>query len=233
MINKDGDVNGEKISKYLYDFETQQSQPVVGDEDKKIHVVNLCIAHKICSICFNERDFSVRCVSCGIRKFIFDREPVHQLVDLIMNFVESSTKLFVSHTMPLGSIRTLYLNLSLINMGNKKKPSLILNGSKIILMEFDNVKFIDSLLYFHLPLSNLPKAYGLPDISKGNFCHLFTTPENQNYVCPIPAIEMFSPDTMSKKSRDFQNGTMNVYRKVKSSISRKKWFLIVQMMFVF
>ena len=87
-------------------------------------------------------------------------------------------------------------------MGNKKKPSLILNGSKIILMEFDNVKFIDSLLYFHLPLSNLPKAYGLPDISKGNFCYLFNTPENQNYVGPIPPIEMFSPDTMSKKSRE-------------------------------
>ena len=71
VINKDNDVNGGKIRKYLYvfhDFETRGSQLVldVADEDKKIHVVNLCVAHKICSICFNERDFSIQCFMCGI-----------------------------------------------------------------------------------------------------------------------------------------------------------------------
>ena len=82
----EGQVEGVKILYIFYDFETQQSQSVLGDEDKKIHVVNLCVAHKICTMCFNEADISVRCSMCGIRKFVFKISPVQQLVDLVMDF---------------------------------------------------------------------------------------------------------------------------------------------------
>ena len=40
-------------------------------------------------------------------------------------------------------------------------------------MEIMNVKFLDSLNYLHMPLSALPKAYGLTEIEKGTFPHLF------------------------------------------------------------
>ena len=69
-------------------------------------------------------------------------------------------------------------------------------------MDYSNIRFINSLLYFHMPLSALPRAYGLPHISKGNFCHLFNTPENANYVGALPPMEMFAPDLMSSKDRD-------------------------------
>ena len=53
--------------------------------------------------------------------------------------------------------------------------SVVMNGSKIILLEILHAKFIDSLYYFHMPLSSLPKAYGLHEIVKGIFPHLFNT----------------------------------------------------------
>ena len=53
-------------------------------------------------------------------------------------------------------------------------------------MEIKNVKFLDSLNYLHMPLSALPKAYGLTQIEKGTFPHLFNTPENQYYIGDLP-----------------------------------------------
>ena len=44
-------------------------------------------------------------------------------------------------------------------------------------MEFYNIKFIDSLLYFHMPISSLPKAYGLPEVSNEHFVICLTDPK--------------------------------------------------------
>ena len=54
-------------------------------------------------------------------------------------------------------------------------PSVVMNGSKIILLEILHAKFIDSLNYFHMPLSSLPKAYGLHEIEKGIFFYIYST----------------------------------------------------------
>ncbi|XP_024945855.1 uncharacterized protein LOC112495116, partial [Cephus cinctus] len=57
-----------------------------------------------------------------------------------------------------------------------------------------------------MPLSALPKAFGLADAAglkqKGVFPHLFNTPENQHYIGPLPALEFYSPDTMSTAQRN-------------------------------
>ena len=162
----------------FYDFETQQSQSVVGDDNAKVHVVNLCVAHKICTYCFDEKDINVRCSKCGIREFVFNKEPVKQLIDLIWDFRRSCTKIVCIAHNSSGFDANFILKYLIEKYGERTKPSVILNGCKIISMEINNIKFIDSLLYFHMPLSGLPKAYGLPDVSKGTFCHLFNTPEN-------------------------------------------------------
>ena len=60
-----------------------------------------------------------------------------------------------------------------------------------------NIKFLDSLNYLHMPLSALPKVYGLAQIKKSTFPHLFNTPENQNYIGELPPISSYSPDSMS------------------------------------
>ena len=52
-----------------------------------------------------------------------------------------------------------------------------------------------------MPLSSLPKAYGLSEIEKGIFPHLFNTPQNQIYSGPLPALDVYSLDSMDSKER--------------------------------
>ena len=77
-----------------------------------------------------------------------------------------------------------------------------MNGSKIILIEMANVKFIVSLNYFHMALSSLLKAYGLQEIEKVLFSHLFNTPENQFYEGALPPLDVYSPGSMYVKKRE-------------------------------
>lgn len=83
-------------------------------------------------------------------------------------------------------------------------PHIILNGSSIVFMQMGRAKFVDSLNYFNMKLKQMPDAFGLTisdneDMRKGDFCHLFNHPENQNYVGPIPPIEMYCIATMTQK----------------------------------
>lgn len=97
----------------------------------------------------------------------------------------------------------LYLIMEYVHK-NGIKPTLIQNGKKILSMEACDVKFIDSLNFFPMSLDKLPKAFGLTELAKGFFPHLFNTAENQNYKGPMPDMKFFDPDGMkSEKRRDF------------------------------
>ena len=78
------------------------------------------------------------------------------------------------------------------------KPFCIYNGTKITYMavkEF-NIWFIDSINFVNAPLSTFPKTFELKELKKGYFPHLFNTPENQNYVGPIPSKHYYDPGHM-------------------------------------
>jgi len=81
----------------------------------------------------------------------------------------------------------------------------IRNGAKLLQLTFDNINFIDSLLFFQMLLSAFPKTFGLTELKKGYFLHLFKTPENQDYVGPICDQEFYMPESMSGSSlKDFE-----------------------------
>ena len=82
----------------------------------------------------------------------------------------------------------------LVNKMHYDPPTLILNGTKIMRMKIGRSTFIDSLNYFQMPLSALPKAFDLPDVEKGTFPHLFNTIDNQSYTGPLPDVKYYSPD---------------------------------------
>ena len=76
-------VEEEKALSYIYlfyDFETQQSTEMLGDEEKKIHIPNLCIVQQVCTFCIDNTDISINCDQCGIREYVFKNNPVKQLV---------------------------------------------------------------------------------------------------------------------------------------------------------
>ena len=81
----------------------------------------------------------------------------------------------------------------------------IRNGAKLLQLTFDNINFIDSLSFFQMSLSAFPKTFGLTELKKGYFPHLFNTPENQDYVGAIPDKEFYMCQSMTVNGRkDFE-----------------------------
>ena len=81
------------------------------------------------------------------------------------------------------------------------------NGGKLMQVNFDRIRFIDSLSFFQMPLSAFPKTFGLKELKKGYFPHPFNTsePEKQTYEGPIPDKNYYVPQVMSVSGRkDFQ-----------------------------
>ena len=66
----------------------------------------------------------------------------------------------------------------------------------------DSVKFIDSMSFFGMKLVNFPKTFGLTELKKGYFPHLFNTEEHQHYVGLLPEVHYHMPDNMSVEDRD-------------------------------
>ncbi|CAH2008244.1 unnamed protein product, partial [Acanthoscelides obtectus] len=80
-------------------------------------------------------------------------------------------------------------------------PNVIMRGTKLILMEVGNVKFLDSLNYFPMPLTALPKAFDLKELKKGYFPH-YSTLWLIRIIGPIPALDFYDPDHLKEDARE-------------------------------
>ena len=75
------------------------------------------------------------------------------------------------------------------------------NGCKLLQVQHDRIRFIDSLSFFQMPLSAFPKTFGLTELRKGYFPHKFNLPEHQTYVGILPALDYYMPETMAPKAK--------------------------------
>ena len=75
------------------------------------------------------------------------------------------------------------------------------NGAKLLEVKHDNVRFIDSLSFMAMPLAAFPKTFGITELKKGYFPHLFNVPEHQDYVGELPAKDYYMAESMSPKGR--------------------------------
>jgi hypothetical protein len=62
------------------------------------------------------------------------------------------------------------------------------------------VKFIDSLK-IPMRLADFPKIFGIYELAKGYFPHLFNKKENESYVGPIPPSPYYNPNGMSPAAK--------------------------------
>ena len=87
---------------------------------------------------------------------------------------------------------------------NAVKYDVILRGAKIltITVPMFNMKFIDSLNFIPMGLSKFPKTFGMTELCKGYFPHLFNKEENQDYVGPIPPAPYYAPNAMKPEARE-------------------------------
>lgn len=107
------------------------------------------------------------------------------------------------------------------------KPTVIPNGSKFLSIKVKalNISFIDSFSFLPMPLSRLPESFGIKELCKGYFPHLFNRPENQNYCGPIPDSKFYAPESMSEENRNFfLSGMMN--KRILTLTSKKKCLCI-------
>ena len=196
---KDKSIDNEKILYVFYDFESRQ-EDVINDKYKsRIHVPNLCVLQHVCTYCINDEDLSELCGFCGKREQVFKINPVKQFVEYVFREVTDFNKIICIAHNSKGYDAQFILQYLVEDLN--VRPELILNGTSVIQLRLRKTVLIDSLNYFHMPLSKLPKAFGLQEV-KGYFPHLFNKIENQNYISKIPDIEFYSPNTMGESERE-------------------------------
>lgn len=74
-------------------------------------------------------------------------------------------------------------------------------GVKILTLQSDRLTFKDSLCFLPFPLASFPATFGLTELKKGFFPHLFNTLDNQEYVGPMPPLETYDPEGMAPKKK--------------------------------
>ena len=83
-------------------------------------------------------------------------------------------------------------------------PEVIMSGAKILTLNVPTfkIKFIDSLSFIPMRLTDYPKTFGIDELAKGYFPHLFNRKENENYVGPIPPTPYYQPNGMSADQKE-------------------------------
>ena len=87
---------------------------------------------------------------------------------------------------------------------NGVKYDVIMQGMKVLSLTVPmfKIKFIDSLNFIPMRLADFPKTFGMDELAKGYFPHLFNKKENKNYAGPIPPTPYYNPNGMSPAARE-------------------------------
>jgi hypothetical protein len=75
-----------------------------------------------------------------------------------------------------------------------------MRGLELLKLEAVKIRVIDSLNFLPMPLSAIPKAFGLTTC-KGHFPHFFNKDENWNYEGDLPDAQFYGPGNMKPKQR--------------------------------
>jgi hypothetical protein len=165
MKNKD-------LKMYIYfDFECSQ--------ENGIHTPNLCVAERVCQHC-DSLDIDTPCESVTIdfqatpRRFIFQGpDTLKQFMDWLLETetnnrgdvtFKNQDAIVIAHNFK-GYDGQFILNY-LVHTACIK-PSVILNGTKILCLKVCGIKFIDSYNFLPFALAKMPAAFGLTQLKKG------------------------------------------------------------------
>ena len=210
----------------FYDFES-----MVDEEGH--HVPNLVVANSICSWCqdvthvkpadkcnfcgsrcqkcqkWNRKENQFEkypCEGCGNRQVIFQGEgTVNRFCAWLISEQHCGVTVIAHNARSYDS----YFIYSYL-LSNGIRPSIIFRGAKIInlhIMNNLNIRFLDSLNFLSMPLSQLPKSFGLTEMKKGFFPHLYNTEKVVNnsemlHLDSYPDSKFYDPDSMNTDRRE-------------------------------
>jgi hypothetical protein len=183
-------------SKFLlcfYDLETRQETQI--SENIFQHEPNLCISQQVCQACITNDNQGEICNRCGVRENIF--------------YGTDSVERFLNHLPKLS----IYFNVTVIAHNQRRfdgcfilremckdfsrwTPEIVRTDTKLMLIQCgSSLRFIDSLNFIQLPLSQSPKAFNIAGC-KGYSPNTIT---NENYVGDIPDVGFYGADLMKPR----------------------------------
>ena len=110
----------------------------------------------------------------------------------------------------------------------------IRSGCKLLQVQHDKIRFIDSLSFFQMPLAAFPKTFGLTELKKGYVPHKFNIPDHQEYVGPSRPLTTTCPKSCHPKDdKSLKRGTRNSATTKSSSTSKKNWWPTANRMCVY
>ena len=188
--------NGKEEKPFCYIFFDVEAQQETG-----IHKPNLCVAQKVCETCA-DRPLEVPCQCCGEDKqVVFKGSKCMEefCLWLLKNERHKYARCFAHNLKGYDG----YFILQFL-YDNNVKPNVIMNGAKImsITVPDSGITFKDSLNFFPMALSKLPKSFGVKELCKGYFPHLKNTKNNENYKGKLPEMECFDPEGMSAAAKN-------------------------------
>ena len=197
--NNSDNCNGESDDSFSFIFFDVESRQETG-----IHKPTLCVAQKSCHACA-PYPWEEPCEVCGEEKQkVFEGEDCMTKFCLWLFKQERH-----QHAVCLAHNLKGYDGYFILQFlyDNAVKPDVIMNGAKImsIYVPGIGITFKDSLNYVPMALSKLPKAFGIQELCKGHFPHLFHTEKNANYEGSLPEAKWYDADDMSvSDKKDFE-----------------------------
>ena len=165
------------------------------------HVPNLCIVHKVCSLCMDTMvtDTS-ECEHCGKNELIFDGlDTLDEFCRWLFSEDNYKATVICHNFQGYDSYPVLHYLYR-----NAVIPTIIPNGAKIMCLQVPSckIKMIDSINFLPMALSKLPKMFGMSELAKGYFPHLYNRKENQKRILPhLPDVAFYNPDAMKPEDR--------------------------------
>jgi G:T-mismatch repair DNA endonuclease (very short patch repair protein) len=205
-LKEDKDVKKtEKVLYVYYDFESRQEDEIEGHVGRFRHSPNLCVAFQKCFRCpsiTRIEEINDNCSHCGIRKHIFQKDTT--VVDFVDYLIKIDEKKFNEIIVIAHNAKSYDAHFVLreILENRSPEPSIILNGAQIFAIHFKRLRFIDSLNFFNCALSKLPAMWGIGNLKKGYYPHLFNTRANEDAPPQsLPDKKFFIPESMSQSDR--------------------------------
>ncbi|KAK3922095.1 putative DNA polymerase [Frankliniella fusca] len=185
-----------------YDIETTQHTPVEGKPDTYEHIPNLLVSQAVCKECAHIPHNDYFCTVCQTRQRIFhslddpNLNVIGQFFDYLQSFKSKTKILLVAHNS--RSFDGVFMVQEVVK--RKLKCDITLQGAKILCMEVGNWKFIDSLMFLPMPLSAMPKSFGLNELKKGYWPFMANKPEYYTYEGPLLDKSFYCISTMKQKA---------------------------------
>ena len=181
--------NKKKIQKNLFvwdiesRFEDQFYHPDRGVYLK--HIPNLIICRKVCALCLDT--FNPQCLQCEINTFTGDQ----CVTNFVKYILEQKQAIVLAHN--AAKYDHILIANAVVRLARHRRVTRIPIANSIIAMNIDNTIFFrDTLLFFRIPLKQLPKTFGFNDeLEKTPFPYYFNTKENWDYEGPHPSLEYY------------------------------------------